>query len=167
MTMAATTYIPDLEKSIEREIERLRSQRGQAPSQSPASAPATASAPPMPPSPQAAPAPAPTRGGAWTAPGAPLPTASAPVAGGPPADMQALSRQIDRLQQLRAWMTDDPAFGRLVDSVVGRQVTAAERRQKAYALGLTVASSGVSLIAGWLLSALNPGTALAHLFLLR
>ncbi len=161
MTMAATTYIPDLEKSIEREIERLRSQRGHTAGQP------SASAPPLPPSPQAAPAPAPARGGAWTAPGAPLPTASAPVAGGPPADIQALSRHIDRLQQLRAWMTDDPEFGRLVDSVIGKQVTAAERRQKAYALGLTVASSGVSLVAGWLLSALNPGTALAHLFLLR
>ncbi|MFI5274290.1 MAG: hypothetical protein ACHQ4H_14750 [Ktedonobacterales bacterium] len=69
-----------------------------------------------------------------------------------------LDQQISRLEQLRGWVRDDPAFGRLVDSMIGRQVQAAERRQRIYSVFVSVAS----LIIGWLLSTITPLHLLPH-----
>lgn len=92
----------------------------------------------------------------------PAPYASAaPAAAPPPPDVidGNLSAQIRRLEELRRWVRDDPAFGRLVDNMIGRQVQAAEKRQRLYAGALSV----ISLVVGWLLPALVPVTNLAHL----
>jgi hypothetical protein len=75
----------------------------------------------------------------------------------------AIAGQITRLEQLRDWMTEDKAFAQLVDSMIGRQVQAAEARQTNRAIVITVVTSVLSLAAGWLLTAVSPG-ALAALF---
>jgi hypothetical protein len=65
---------------------------------------------------------------------------------------ELLDLRIDRPEQLRRWMSEDPDLTRLVDSTIGRQVLASEARQCEFSAGVGVAS----LIAGWLLSAFNP-----------
>jgi hypothetical protein len=69
----------------------------------------------------------------------------------------AIASQITRLEQLRGWMTEDQAFAQLVDSMIGRQVQAAEARQTNRAIVITVVSSVLSLAVGWLLTAVSPG----------
>lgn len=95
---------------------------------------------------------------------APAQVPYAPAAA-PPPDVIAgnLSTQIRRLEELRRWVRDDPAFGRLVDDMIGRQVQAAEKRQRVY----TAAFSVISLVVGWLLPALVPVTNLAGLLRLH
>lgn len=141
-------------------------------------APAPSAPPPAPAPVPAAPsgqtggaASAPPAGAYGSAPGAappplsdiPYAPAQAPYApaAAPPPDVITgnLSTQIRRLEELRRWVRDDPAFGRLVDNVIGRQVQAAEKRQRLY----TAAFSIVSLVVGWLLPVLVPATALSHL----
>ncbi len=63
-----------------------------------------------------------------------------------------LNLQIQRLQQLRTWVNEDPAFSQLVDNIIGKQVKSSERRQQIFSILLGVAS----LVAGWLLSAFTP-----------
>jgi hypothetical protein len=87
------------------------------------------------------------------------PYAPAPAAPAPDVIDGHLSTQIRRLEELRRWVRDDPAFGRLVDSMIGRQVQAAEKRQRIY----TAAFSVVSLAVGWLLPVLVPVTSLTKL----
>ncbi len=72
-------------------------------------------------------------------------------------DSPRLDVRIKRLQAMRDWINVDPELGRFVDTAIGQQVKAAERRQRIFATGLGV----VSLIVGWLLSAISP----AHLVL--
>lgn len=72
----------------------------------------------------------------------------------------ALDMRIHRLEQLRTWMHDDPELGRLVDSTIGRQVHASERRQRVFSLALGI----VTLAAGWLLSAVSPPGMVGRLF---
>jgi hypothetical protein len=69
----------------------------------------------------------------------------------------AIAGQITRLEQLRDWMTEDNAFAQLVDSMIGRQVQAAEARQKNRAIVIAIVTSVLSLAAGWLLTAVSPG----------
>lgn len=93
-------------------------------------------------------------------PSAPAQAPYAPAAAPPPDVIDGnLSTQIRRLEELRRWVRDDPAFGRLVDNMIGRQVQAAEKRQRIY----TAAFSIISLVVGWLLPVLVPATALSHL----
>lgn len=116
------------------------------------SAPPATEAQPAPYAPPPAPAQVPAAGAPYAPPAAP--PASAPAAAPPPPEVIAsnLSMQIGRLETLRNWMRDDPAFGRLVDSLIGQQVQAAERRQRVFSGVLSVAS----LVVGWLLSAFSP-----------
>jgi hypothetical protein len=69
-----------------------------------------------------------------------------------------LGEQIQRLNQIRSWVSEDPAFSNLVDNIIGKQVKASERRQQIYSVVFGVAS----LIAGWLLSAFT--LPVTHLF---
>lgn len=124
----------------------------QAPSAAASSAPPATAAPP--PAPAQAPAPGASYGGVPYAPPAPAPAAAPP----PEVITSNLSMQIGRLETLRDWMRDDPAFGRLVDSLIGQQVQAAERRQRVFSGVLSVAS----LVVGWLLTAFSP-IGLSHL----
>lgn len=87
-------------------------------------------------------------------PYAPAPAPYAPTAPTPDVIAGNLGTQIRRLEELRRWVRDDPAFGRLVDSMIGRQVQGAEKRQRVY----TAVFSVVSLVVGWLLPALVPIT---------
>ena len=91
---------------------------------------------------------------------APAQAPYAPAAAPPPEVIAGnLSRQIRRLEELRRWVRDDPAFGRLVDNMIGRQVQAAEKRQRVY----TAAFSVISLAVGWVLPVLVPVTSLTQL----
>ncbi|HEX6800637.1 MAG TPA: hypothetical protein VF116_23190 [Ktedonobacterales bacterium] len=96
-------------------------------------------------------------------PSAAPPPAQAPYApaAAPPTDVIAgnLSTQIRRLEELRRWVRDDPAFGQLVDNMIGRQVQAAEKRQRVYTAVFSIASLAV----GWLLPVLVPATNLMGL----
>ncbi len=74
-----------------------------------------------------------------------------------PGSLGALDQRIVRLEQLRTWMGEDPDLGRLIDTSIGSQVHASERRQRFFAGTLGV----ITLVAGWLLSAVSPPAALA------
>jgi hypothetical protein len=80
----------------------------------------------------------------------PLP-ASAP-------EIAALDDRIVRLQQIRDWLKDDKLKS-MIDDVIGKQVAKSERRQVAY----SVTIGALSLVVGWLLSAISPVSALAQL----
>jgi hypothetical protein len=73
----------------------------------------------------------------------------------------AIAGQITRLEQLREWMGEDKAFAQLVDSMIGRQVQAAEGRQRNRSIVIAVVTSVLSLVAGWLLTAISPGAVAA------
>lgn len=74
-----------------------------------------------------------------------------------PGTLGALDQRIVRLEQLRTWMGEDPDLGRLIDTSIGSQVHASERRQRLFAGTLGV----ITLVAGWLLSAVSPPATLA------
>ncbi|HEV8192332.1 MAG TPA: hypothetical protein VGP82_12765 [Ktedonobacterales bacterium] len=84
---------------------------------------------------------------------------SAAVALSGPRALGALDQRIVRLEQLRSWMGEDPDLGRLIDTSIGSQVHASERRQRFFAGTLGV----ITLVAGWLLSAVSPPASLASL----
>jgi hypothetical protein len=90
-----------------------------------------------------------------------------------PDEDSPIMKRVRFLQLLQKQLDADPELLRFVDSFVGRRVeegerrqqvafAAAERRQYAAAVRLTVVSSVISLGAGWLLSLLTPATVLAH-----
>jgi hypothetical protein len=82
---------------------------------------------------------------------APPSTASSP-------DITQLDDRIAQLQQIRVWLQDDKLKS-MIDDVIGKQVAKSERRQVAY----SVAIGALSLLAGWLLSAISPVSALTQL----
>jgi hypothetical protein len=69
-----------------------------------------------------------------------------------------LDERITQLQQMRDWLKDDKLRA-MMDDVIGKQVAKSERRQVTY----SVAVGALSLLAGWLLSAVSPVSALAQL----
>src|SRR5262249_2378603 len=69
----------------------------------------------------------------------------------------SLDERIDRLTQMREWLRDD-ALRAMVDGAIGQQVKASERRQRVY----VVAAVALSLLAGWLLSAMRPVSTVAN-----
>lgn len=75
------------------------------------------------------------------------------------AQFDALSSRLKHLRQLQAWIKDDPDLFQMVDLSIGQQVKSASRRQAR----LSALYAAVSLVAGWLLSAITPASALAHL----
>ncbi len=77
----------------------------------------------------------------------------------PPASVAALDERIVRLTQMREWLRDD-ALRTMVDDVIGHHVKASERRQVIYSVIVGV----VSLLAGWLLSAVSPVSTLLGVF---
>jgi hypothetical protein len=80
----------------------------------------------------------------------PLPISSPQVA--------QLDDRIAQLQQIRVWLKDDKLKS-MIDDVIGKQVAKSERRQVAYSVVVGV----LSLLAGWLLSAISPISTLAQL----
>ena len=108
-------------------------------------------------------------GGALPPAYAPMPAPSAGWSAKPKGGVRAtvaasiggdIAQEIARLEQLRDWIREDPAFGRLVDRLIGNQVVRSERRQRLYSAVI----GACTLVAGWLLSAVSPVSALAHLF---
>jgi len=69
-----------------------------------------------------------------------------------------LDLRISRLQQMSAWL-QDAQLRNMIDDVIGRRVQAAERRQVYY----SVAVGAVSLLVGWLLSAISPASMLVSM----
>jgi hypothetical protein len=80
-----------------------------------------------------------------------------PLPGSSSASTQ-LDDRIVRLQQIRDWLKDDKLKA-MIDDVIGKQVAKSERRQVVYSVAVGV----LSLMAGWLLSAISPVSALAQL----
>jgi len=79
----------------------------------------------------------------------------------PPAQeiVMALDARIGRLEQLCDWIDEDEHLARFIDSVIGHQVRAAERRQARLSAGLNV----LFMIAGWLLSLIGTPANLAQI----
>lgn len=79
---------------------------------------------------------------------------------------EAIDQRISRLQDLRDWIEEDPDLGRLIDSMIGARIHAAEEREQKLAhiaqrrqRVLSIVGACVTLIAGWLLSLVgNPAT---------
>jgi hypothetical protein len=63
-----------------------------------------------------------------------------------------LAVRAERLQQVQAWFSEDPALERFVETAIQSRVKAAARRQAT----IWVIVAIVSLVAGWLLNAYSP-----------
>jgi hypothetical protein len=81
-----------------------------------------------------------------------------------------LDSRTARLQQVNQLLHADPELLRLVDTSIFRHVQAAEQRQAARAKStqrrqalFTVVLTVMSLVVGWLLSAISPVSTVAHL----
>ncbi len=86
------------------------------------------------------------------------------------AAMGRLQARIERLEQLQGWLHDDPDLFHVIDSTIGDQVRAAEQRQCKMAEAqqkrqrfLAFCAAAVTLVAGWLLSAVRPATVLLRI----
>jgi hypothetical protein len=86
------------------------------------------------------------------------------------ASMDRLQARAKRLRQMQKLFKDDPELMRIVDVTIGNQLKAAEERQQTQArlaqrrqTAFSVVFSVLSLIAGWLLSAVSPVSAVARL----
>jgi hypothetical protein len=64
-----------------------------------------------------------------------------------------LENRMNFLVDLRQKLEDDPEMFNFVDSMIANQVKTAEKRQRTYSVVVTTGFSVVSLVAGWLLSA--------------
>lgn len=179
--MAGSSYAAGLADALDQTIADLERQVGGVPSVprggESQSKRTTGAPPPLAPPPASVPVPAPgvppqqpgeaarapaagAYGGLPSAAPAPAPAPYAPAAAPPPGVIAGnLSTQIRRLEELRRWVREDPTFGQLVDNMIGRQVQAAEKRQRIY----TAVFSVISLVVGWLLPALVPVTNLTTL----
>lgn len=62
--------------------------------------------------------------------------------------VEQIDHRIERLEQVRDWIDEDEHLAHLIDSVIGKQVRASERRQARFNVLLNV----IFLLAGWLLS---------------
>lgn len=78
------------------------------------------------------------------------------------ASLAVLDERISRLTQIREWLGDD-TLRAMVDDVIGQQVKSAARRQVTFSFLIGV----ISLVVGWLLSAVSPVATLTNLFLSR
>lgn len=72
----------------------------------------------------------------------------------------ALDQRIDRLQLVRDWIGEDVALAQLIDTVIGQQIRASEKRQTR----LNIVMSTLSLIVGWGLSAIAAPSLLTTIF---
>lgn len=72
--------------------------------------------------------------------------------------LASLDERIVRLTQMREWLRDD-TLRTMIDDVIGQQVRATAQRQLVYSFVVGV----ISLIAGWLLSAVSPVATLTNL----
>jgi hypothetical protein len=71
-----------------------------------------------------------------------------------------LRTRVQRLNQVQTFFHDDPELMRMVDSAIANHTKAAQRRQSFLTVGVAL----VSLLAGWLLSAVSSVAAVGHLF---
>ena len=74
-------------------------------------------------------------------------------------EIRLLAMRRDRLHLLGDWSREDPGVMQSIDEVIVNHLKASRRRQRRITFALAIAS----LIVGWLLSAITPATALAHL----
>ena len=74
-------------------------------------------------------------------------------------EIRLLATRRDRLHVFEEWSKEDPGLMQSVDEVIVNRLKASRRRQR----WITFALAIVCLIAGWLLSAIAPATALARL----
>ncbi len=84
--------------------------------------------------------------------------APAPARPAPQASLASLD-ELARLTQIREWLEDD-TLRAMVDDVIGQQVKSAARRQVTFSFLIGV----ISLVVGWLLSAVSPVATLTNLF---
>lgn len=75
-----------------------------------------------------------------------------------PVSLASLDERIVRLTQMREWLRDD-TLRTMIDDVIGQQVRTTAQRQLVYSFVVGV----ISLIAGWLLSAVSPVATLTNL----
>jgi hypothetical protein len=68
--------------------------------------------------------------------------------------VREMASRIQQLQQIQTMIEQNPDIVRVIDTVIGKRIYAAERRQHA----LTIALSLFTLIAGWLLSLVRTPT---------
>jgi hypothetical protein len=73
--------------------------------------------------------------------------------------MPILERRLARLARFRTWITQDPTFAALIDTTLKSRAQTISRRQ----VIITGAVFVLSLVVGWLLSAISPASTLAHL----
>lgn len=74
-----------------------------------------------------------------------------------------LDNTVDHLKQVRLTIDQHPELVPVIGDIIGDRLKTTQRQQNRYAIVLTVLSSAISLIVGWLLSAVSPVSALAHL----
>lgn len=92
--------------------------------------------------------------------GAKKPSTCVAYTGEEKAALQVIEGQAKELRQVESIVSADPDLMRLVDaSIGGIHVKAAQRRQTR----ALIAVAALSLIIGWLLSAISPATVLTHL----
>lgn len=84
--------------------------------------------------------------------------------------LNAFQGRVRRLQRLQKLLQEDPDLLQIVDHTLSKQIEAAEMRAIARAKAdqrrqtiISACAAVVSLIAGWLLSAISPVSTLAHL----
>jgi hypothetical protein len=75
-----------------------------------------------------------------------------------PVSLASLDERITRLTQIREWL-GDATLRAMVDDVIGQQMKSAARRQVTYSFLIGV----ISLVVGWLLSAVSPVATLTNL----
>jgi hypothetical protein len=81
----------------------------------------------------------------------------------PPLSLTDLDRFLLRLQQMRRWVEEDPALLQAIDAHLRGYVGQQARRQNRRNLAISLSTTGVGAILGWLLSVLLPPTVLGHL----
>jgi hypothetical protein len=157
--MATKRYAEVMERAIDDEIaalvavERAAQQRNHLPIAAPApaypmpqAAPPTGGAKKESPPAAAAPAPPPPM---MPAPAAPSPSyGAAPTMPTPEKITAGIDQRVSRLMQIREWISEDSDIARLLDTVIGNQVRASERRQ----VRINIAFNVLFLLIGWALS---------------
>ncbi len=78
--------------------------------------------------------------------------------------VREMASRVQQLQQIQAMIEKNPDMVHVIDSIIGKHIHAAERRERLLAIILSI----VTLIAGWLLSLVRTPsdlfTRLFHLF---
>ncbi|HEY7834373.1 MAG TPA: hypothetical protein VIG30_12430 [Ktedonobacterales bacterium] len=109
------------------------------------------------------------------APPAPAPSAQAPgsraagsqiggsrAAGAQVRSLEDMSLFLSRLKQIRDWLEQDDRLLPVVDTYIGQQVMAAEKRGSARDMRMAVATTLVGAVLGWLMASLAAPNTMLH-----